>query len=193
MKPQPCGATAVPGSRAVGVGNFVEANSKLEAFRLGALGTRSGAVRSPKHEIAPQAVSGRIERGLLSSCNKTFASGFRTHQCLESRERARCKTGAASKVVTSAVVDAVIAGVQGALEPQTQARAPGLPSGLTRVEGELGRVAHEQRRGRYSMSWREGTFGPSPLAGPFMRLPNGRVADCAARLLWGVDDVQATR
>jgi hypothetical protein len=52
------------------------------------------------------------------------------------------------EVLKSAVVDAVTAGVEETLEPQTETRARGLPGGLTRVEGELARVAHEQRRGR---------------------------------------------
>jgi hypothetical protein len=68
------------------VGNFVQADLRLEAFRLGESGTRSVAVFSPKRNIQPQAVSGRIDGGFLSSWNKTSASGSRTHQCLESRQ-----------------------------------------------------------------------------------------------------------
>jgi hypothetical protein len=91
MKLQPCGATTVPGWRAVTVGNFVQADLRLEAFRLGGSGTRSVGVCSLKREIAPQAVSGRINRGLLSSWNKTSASGSRTHQpANRGPSRARC-------------------------------------------------------------------------------------------------------
>ena len=36
-------------------------------------------------------------------------------------------------------------------------------------------------------------FRAEPLAETFMRLLNGGVPDCAARLRWGVGDVQAIR
>ena len=151
MKPRPCGATTVPAWRAVRVGNFVAADSRLEAFRLGGSGTRSRAVRSPKHEVAPQPVSGRISSGLLSSCNKTSASGSRTHQCLESRRRARCETGTPGSPEVGGRADAVIAGMQEALEQQTQARA----SGRRWIDARRGpRVAYKQRRGRPTVTRR---------------------------------------
>jgi hypothetical protein len=47
------------------------------------------------------------------------------HASMPSHQRARCGIGHAGKVLKSAVVDAVIAGVEETLEPQTQARARG--------------------------------------------------------------------
>jgi hypothetical protein len=87
MKLQPCGATTVPGWSAVRVGNCVQADLRLEAFRLGGSGTPSLVVCSPKRDICAQAVSGRIVRDLLSSWNKTSASGSRTHQSLDAAGR----------------------------------------------------------------------------------------------------------
>jgi hypothetical protein len=65
------------------------------------------------------------------------------HASMPSHQRARCGIGHAGKVLKSAVVDAVIAGVEETLEPQTQARARGYPGGSTQVEGELAPVAYE--------------------------------------------------